>query len=114
MNAADTILFASIPTDGGLFWIAILGIAAVFMVFAKLGWSLAEMEDRRRSSSKQDQRRWLACPKCNELAAPISKTKDRYRCSHCSLQFAAALSGGPGFPKLIVCHIIQNPNHEEQ
>ena len=41
-------------------------------------------------SSGEDRSMWLNCPRCHELAAPIEKTRDRYRCPHCSNQFANA------------------------
>ena len=41
-------------------------------------------------SPGEDRSLWLNCRRCRKLAAPIEKTRDRYRCGNCAEQFAGA------------------------
>jgi cytochrome c553 len=80
MNVFVAVLLATQSADENM-WNAIAVIAAGLFVLAFL---------KSLFSSGEDKSLWLNCTRCHELAAPIEKTKDRYRCPHCSNQFAGA------------------------
>ena len=78
MNDFCTVILATQTADENS-WVAIAATAAGLFVLAFL---------KSLFPSAEDKSLWLNCPRCHELAAPIEKTRDRYRCGHCSEQFA--------------------------
>ena len=80
MNDFCTVILATQTADENG-WVAIAALVAGSFVLAFL---------KSLFSSGEDKSLWLNCPRCHELAAPIEKTKDRYRCPHCSNQFSGA------------------------
>ena len=51
------------------------------------------IEDREERLAQKKKDLALSCEKCDKLAEPINGTGNRYRCEHCSNQFAGAHHG---------------------
>ena len=51
------------------------------------------VEEREERLTRRKRDLALSCDKCDKLAEPIEGTGNRYRCEHCSNQFAGAHHG---------------------
>jgi hypothetical protein len=83
MLAAIGVLFARSEFEEWLVdqhgWVLLVGGIALLALLVSL-----------LRPAKVDTRLWLSCPRCNSLAPPIGRTRDRYRCPNCRHQFAGA------------------------
>ena len=80
MNVFGTVILAT-QTAGDNSWVAVAAVVGGLIALAFLKSLFSAGEDRSL---------WLNCPRCRKLAAPLVKTRGRYRCGNCAEQFAGA------------------------
>jgi Zn finger protein HypA/HybF involved in hydrogenase expression len=70
--------------------VLVIGAIAVAGFALKKAWEYQDQCDAAHAERmrQQRERESLTCRRCGELAAPISETRDRYRCSNCNHQFS--------------------------